>query len=77
MKIPLPLMGYNLMSCERGPRGPKTIQDIAIVPDYLPDLSGRALLLKTPHILFREHKKIKLRLDASSLLASFQSFMWC
>lgn len=55
MKLPVPLMGYNLMSFERGPRGPKTIQDIAIVPDYLPELSGRALLLKTPHILFTEH----------------------
>lgn len=59
MKLPVPLMGYNLMSCERGPRGPKTIQDIAIVPDYLPELSGRALLLKTPHILFTEHFILK------------------
>lgn len=34
MKTPLSLMGYNLMSCETGPR------DNAIVPDNLPELAG-------------------------------------
>ena len=35
---------------DRGPRGPKTTQDIAITLDHTPEVNVHTLLLKSPHI---------------------------
>lgn len=43
---------------------PQTLQGIAFVFDYLSELDGKILLLKTPYIGATEHGKIKLVLTS-------------
>lgn len=60
MATSLPHFGYTDL------RGSKNNTGFAIALDYLPELHGKSLSLKTPQTLVAEHKEVNLELTENS-----------